>query len=165
MGTKVASLHGDLQGRAVVLDDRRIPGHPIAVDHIVLAPSGAWLITGEAAGGRVERRDLGGWSRVDERLFVGRADRTELVDSLDQQIQAMERALSDAGLGTVSVHAAVCLQDCHWGWFAKPFVVRGVWVTWPEKMSRLVLDWQAMAHADYERLARVASARLLTAVV
>jgi hypothetical protein len=160
MGPKLASLHTDLGGHAVVLDDRRVQGSALAVDHVVLAPSGVWLVAVEDGRGRVSRRDVGRWFRVDDRLFVGRVDRTELIDLLDEQVQAMEHTLSAAGLGTAPVHAALCVRGCTWGWFAKPFAIRGVWLCWPDRLSQLVLEWEAMPASDYERLARVGSARL-----
>ena len=41
-------------------------------------------------------------------------------------------------------HAALCFVNSEWGWFAKPFSLNGVWVTWPEKLTELMLDWNAM---------------------
>ena len=36
-------LHKTLHGKAVVLDDRRVPGAKAVLNHIVVAPSGVWV--------------------------------------------------------------------------------------------------------------------------
>ena len=77
MSTKLHALHLQLHQRAVVLDDRKVPGTKVHIDHIVVAPSGVWVIDAKESDGRVERRDIGGWFKVDERLYVAGKDRTE----------------------------------------------------------------------------------------
>jgi hypothetical protein len=156
-------LQTRLHNRAVVLDDRRVPGSRAAVDHIVVAPSGVWVIAARDDTGKVERRDIGGWFKVDERLFVDGKDHSHLVDDLDRHVIAVEEMLSSAGLGSVPVHAALCFVNSAWGWFPKPFAMSGVWVAWPDKLTELVLDWTAIPDADFDRLARVVAGRLLSA--
>jgi hypothetical protein len=158
-----AHLQTRLNNRAVVLDDRRVPGVSTNIDHIVVAPSGVWVIDAKDDGGRVQRKDVGGWFKVDERLYVGGEDRHHLIDDLDRRVIAVEEMLASAGLGTVPVHAALCFLNSSWGWFAKPFALAGVWVAWPDKLADLVLEWTAIPNADFERLARVVTGRLLSA--
>ena len=69
-GTLSVHLHSQLGHRAVVLDDRRVPGSRTHIDHIVIAPSGVWVVDTNEYDGRVERRDIGGWFKMDERLYV-----------------------------------------------------------------------------------------------
>jgi hypothetical protein len=144
----------------VVLDDRRVPGTKVAVTHIVIAPSGVWVVEAKDLEGRVERRDVGGWFRVDERLFVAGKDRSQLVDGLDRHVMATESLLAQAGLASVPVHAALCFVNSDWGWFAKPFSLGGVWVTWPERLTELVLEWKAIPDSEFDSLARAVAARL-----
>ena len=155
-----AHLHQELHGRAVVLDDRRVPGAKAAVTHIVIAPSGVWVVEAKDLDGRVERRDVGGWFRVDERLYVAGKDRSHLVDGLDRHVIAIENLLAQAGLTSVPVHAALCFVNSDWGWFAKPFSLSGVWVTWPERLTELVLEWKAIPDSEFDSLARAVAARL-----
>ena len=119
-----------------------------------MAPSGVWVIDSRECSGRVERRDVGGWFNVDERLYVSGHDRTGLVDEVDRQVMAVERALAKEGLDLVPVHAALCFVNSEWGWFAKPFSLNGVWVTWADKLAELVLDWDAIPMSEVDRLAR-----------
>jgi len=156
-------LHTQLGDRAVVLDDRKVPGTKSPIDHIVIAPSGVWVIDANEFNGRVERRDVGGWFKVDERLYVAGKDRTGLVDGIDRQVAAVENVLKKEGLDSIPVHAALCFVNSEWGWFAKPFSLNGVWVTWATKLTELVLDWNAIPDTEIDRLARVVNAKLPSA--
>ena len=153
-------LRTQLGDRAVVLDDRKVPGSRAHIDHIVIAPSGVWVVDANEYDGRVERRDIGGWFKMDERLYVAGKDRTNLVDHIDGQVVAVENVLAKEGLDLVPVHAALCFVNSEWGWFAKPFSLNGVWVTWAQKLTESVLDWNAIPNTELERLARVVGAGL-----
>ena len=153
-------LHTALGQHAVVLDDRKVPATRGHIDHIVVAPSGVWVVAANEFDGRVERRDVGGWFKMDERLYVAGKDRTNLVDSIDRQVIAVENVLAKEGLDLIPVHAALCFVNSEWGWFAKPFSLNGVWVTWAEKLTELVMDWNAIPNAELDRLARVVGANL-----
>jgi hypothetical protein len=144
----------------VVLDDRRVPGAKATVTHIVIAPSGVWVVEAKDLEGRVERRDVGGWFRVDERLYVAGKDRSHLVDGLDRHVIAIENLLGQAGLTSVPVHAALCFVNSDWGWFAKPFSMCGVWIAWPERLTELILEWKAIPDTEFDSLARAIAARL-----
>lgn len=163
MSTKLHELHLQLHERAVVLDDRPVPGSRLNIDHIVVAPSGVWVIDTRDCGGRVERRDIGGWFKVDERLYVAGKDRTNMVDEVDRHVVAVEEALAKDGLDSVPVHAALCFVNAEWGWFAKPFSLNGVWVTRAERLAELLLDWDAIPNAELDRLARALGSRLPSA--
>ena len=156
-------LHTQLGHRAVVLDDRKVPGTKVHIDHIVIAPSGVWVVDANEYDGRVERRDVGGWFKVDERLYVAGKDRTNLVDGIDRQVLAVENVLKKEGLDLIPVHAALCFVNSEWGWFAKPFSLNGVWVTWATKLTELVLDWNAIPNSEIDRLARVVGSKLPSA--
>jgi Nuclease-related domain len=156
-------LHTELGHRAVVLDDRKVPGTKVQIDHIVIAPSGVWVVDANEYDGRVERRDVGGWFKVDERLYVAGKDRTSLVDGIDRQVMAVEQVLAKEGLDLIPVHAALCFVNSEWGWFAKPFSLNGVWVTWATKLTELVLDWNAIPNTEIDRLARVVGSKLPSA--
>ena len=64
----------------------------------MIAPSGVWVVDANEYDGRVERRDVGGWFKVDERLYVAGKDRTGLVDGIDRQVMAVESVLVKEGL-------------------------------------------------------------------
>jgi hypothetical protein len=84
--------------------------------------------------GRVEVRDVGGWLRTDNRLYIGGRDRTKLVDGLGWQVAAVERCLADL---EVRVRPILCLVK-DWGRWQKPFEMDGTFVTWSAKLAQWI---------------------------
>ncbi|MGH9091210.1 MAG: nuclease-related domain-containing protein [Acidimicrobiales bacterium] len=130
---RLEQLVGD---RAVLLHDRRIPGSSANIDLLVVAPSGIWVVDAKFWSGRVERRNVGGWSVTDPRLYVGGRDRSRQVEGLGRQMIAVCQAVPGSA---VPVVPALCVIGASWGWFAKPFRCRGVWVARPEPLAGLML--------------------------
>lgn len=125
-----ARLDGLTDRGCVVLHDRRIPGAKANIDHLVVAPSGVWVVDAKRYTGRVAKRDVGGWFRTDARLYVGRRDCTRLVGGMARQVAAVERALGP-DRADVAIHPVLCFVGAEWGWFATPFRLDGVLVAWP----------------------------------
>jgi hypothetical protein len=75
-------LTNDLGEAAVVLHDRKVPNTRGNIDHLVIAPSGIWIVDAKNYNGKVEVRDCGGWFSTDLRLHVNNRDQTKLVDGL-----------------------------------------------------------------------------------
>jgi hypothetical protein len=44
--------------------------------------------------------------------------------------------------------------DAEWGWFAKPFVVDGVWVTWSNSLADMI---SVEGSASLEEILRIAN--------
>jgi len=130
-----AYLDGAIPPPGVVLHDRRIPGTRENIDHLVIVHSGVWVVDAKHYAGRVERRDVGGWFRSDVRLFVGRRDRSKAVSGVGRQLGVVERALADA---SVPLHGVLCFVGADWRWFAKPFQIDGIWVTWPTRLGTMM---------------------------
>src|SRR5262249_38779315 len=148
-----ATLHEKLEGRAVILHDRRVPGTRGNIDHVVIAQSGAWVIDAKQYSGKVEKRDVGGLFRTDVRLFVGGRDRTKLASGLDWQMAAIRSALADA---RVPIHGALSFVGAEWPlFFAKPFQLSGVWISWPAKLAELIIADEVMSIDDVERVAQL----------
>lgn len=114
-----------------VLHDRRIPGSRANIDHLVIAPTGVWIVDSKRyLNAKIERRDVGGWFKTDIRLYVGGRDRTRFIAGVHKQLALVSSALHTGGHSEVPVHGALCFVDVETGWFAKPFEVDGVTVTW-----------------------------------
>lgn len=125
---RVGALLDALRPHGVApLHDRRIPGSQANIDHVVVAPSGVWIVDSENYRGRIERRGRGS----DLRLYVKGHDRTHLVSGMDRQYAAVRAAMSACD---VPVHRVLCFTGGEWPFFAKPFDVDGVWVTWPKAL-------------------------------
>ena len=120
---------------AVALHDRSIPGSRGSIDHLVVAPSGVWVIDTKLYNGRVERGDVGTRRRPDVRLYVAGRDRTNLIGGMDRQVAAVARALDG---GDVAHHAVLCFSRAEWPVLARPFEINGVLVTWPKDLVKRI---------------------------
>lgn len=130
-----ASLERRVGDRAVLLHDRRIPGRWANIDHLVVAPSGVWIVDTKTNLGEIVWRGKGRWLRVEHHLFVGGRDRTELVEKMAPQVDAVRVALG--GLD-VPLYASLCFVDAEWSVFTKPFVIADVWVTPPRRLAHMI---------------------------
>ncbi len=113
--------------------------------------SGAWSAR-EQHGGRVERRNVGGWlSPADNRIYVGGRDKTKLAAGLDWQVEAVRAALGDL---EVPIHPALCFTSSEWGWFARPFRHKGVLVTWPSRLAEMIAEPGPLGPEEVEEVAQ-----------
>ena len=147
--------------RAVMLHDRRIPGSRANIDHLIVAASGIWVVDAKSYKGKVEHRDVGGWFKTDDRLYVNGREQTKLVGGLAKQIDAVLGAIEHAD---VSIRAALCFVDSEWGLFAKPFQLGGVFVTWPRKLSEMISEPGPLGRNEVMQLAGRLAASLPAAV-
>jgi len=126
---------GKLPESVIALHDRRIPGSRANIDHIVVAPSGVWVIDAKLYKGKVERRTTGPIWRLEPAVFVRGRDRTNLIYAMPKQVAAVRDALAPDPLADdIVVRSAVCFVASDWSLFAKPFEISGVLVTWPQKL-------------------------------
>ena len=152
----------NIQG-IVALHDRRKVGSQANIDHIAVTPGGVWVIDSKRSPGKkIEYRDVGGWFRSDERLYIDRRDRTKLVDGTASQVQAVSEACRDLLVGTV-VRPALCFVDVTVGWFAKPFLVRGVAVLRVSQLESVLTRPGPFDPVAIEQIARRIARRLPSA--
>jgi Nuclease-related domain len=156
-----AHLLAAVGDRAVLLHDRKVPGTRSNIDHLVIAASGIWVIDAKHYTGMVEQRDVGGWFKVDHRLYVGGRNRTKIAEGLGWQIEAVHGALGGA---EVPVNAALCFIEAEWRLFAKPFQQNGVWVTWAKKLAEMISEPGDLTPADVTRIAELLAGALPPAV-
>jgi hypothetical protein len=131
----VGGLLDGLRPRGILtLHDRKIPGSSANIDHIVVAPSGVWVIDAKNYTGRVERR---GWFNGDVRLYVDGKNRTKLAAAMERQVEVVRHAL---GTHDIQIRAVLCFTGGEWSLFAKPFVVDDAWVMWPKRLLATIED-------------------------
>lgn len=130
-------LTDEMSEIGVVLHDRKVPGTRGNIDHLVISPTGVWVIDAKNYTGKVEVRDVGGLFRTELRLFVGSRDHTKLVDGMGWQVDAVRGALAPIGFGELPVHPVLCFTSSEWPMFAKPQGIKGVRVMWPSKLIEL----------------------------
>lgn len=143
----------------VVLHDRRIPGSKANIDHIVIAPSGVYVIDTKRYTGRLEVRTSGGLFRPGPtRLFVNGRDKSRLVDGMARQIAAVATAAGDL-LGSSPI-PALCFVDVEVGLLTKPFTIDGVAVTWPRPLLRRLRERGPLGHEEIAALGERLSSAL-----
>jgi len=97
-----------LNDGARVLHDRRIIGSRTNIDHIVIAPSGVWVVDSKRGyrGNVAVTNPLFGSAK----LTIAGRDQTKLVAGVEKQVGLIERALGDLAPKT-PVHGALCFVD------------------------------------------------------
>lgn len=121
-----------------VLHDRRIPGTRANIDHLVVCPSGVYVIDAKRyRDSRPQLRHFGGLFRSrEELLYVGGRDRTKLVAGMHRQLGLVRAALADQS--EVPVHGALCFLDADWPVLGGSFMIAGVHVLWPKKLRAML---------------------------
>ncbi len=128
-----------------VLHDRRIPGTRANIDHIVVAPTGVYVIDAKRYKGRPELRIEGGILRPRvERLFVGSRESTKLVDGVLKQRDVVRGVIGE----DVPVRSVLCFVEADWPLLGGSFVTRDVWVLWPKKLYTKLAEPGALEPND-----------------
>ena len=144
----------------MVLHDRKVPGTRGNIDHLVVAPSGVWVIDAKNYSGKVEQRDVGSRFSTDRRLYVDGRDRTKLVEGLSWQVEAVRAALGPSGFNEVPVHASLCFTNSEWGLFARPIQMNGVLIACASSLIEAVRQPGPLDAAAIELLALHLSSQL-----
>ena len=147
---RVAEVLAEASG-IEVLHDRLVPHSRANIDHIVVGPSGVFVIDAKKYTGGVEVRNVGGLFRLDERLYVNNRDRTALVTGVLGQVEVVRDALGHDFAG-IDVRGILCFVGCEWGWIMRMKHVKGVTALWPLALPGHVSG--AGVHA--ERVAEIA---------
>ena len=154
------SLRKRVGDRAILLHDRKVPRTRGNIDHIAVASSEVWVIDAKNYKGKVERRDKGGWRKIDMRLYVGGRDQTKKVDGLGWQVGAVREALDGED---VPITPVLCLTNAAgWSLFAKPFQQGDVWVVWPRKLAEMIGEPGSLTGDEVIRVATRLAERLPT---
>lgn len=136
---KLAARLEQLAAPARALHDRRIPGTRANIDHVVVAPSGVWVI--DAKRYKDKRPVLhveGGIIRPRvESLRIGGRDGTKLITGVRKQVALVTAALDDP---TIPVHGVLCFLDADWPMIGGSFAVDGVHVLWPRLLIKRITE-------------------------
>jgi hypothetical protein len=148
-------------GRVIALHERAVPNSRLMLDHVVVTSSAVWVIASARCTGRIEvdHRVL---SR--ERLTVGGVDRTELIDDLAKQVEAVESVLA-ALAPAVPVSGALCvvtpkgvMSDTGLP-LIRPLVIGGFPLLTPQRLAGLLSADGGIAPVERTRLARALAQR------
>lgn len=158
---KVAQVLDGLAGAELIaLHDRKLPRSRANVDHLVVTPSGVWVIDAKRyIGKRPERYQEGGlFSTLSVGLKVGGRKRDSLIDGILGQVDQVQAAVGE----NVPVHGALCFVDADWPMFGGSFAVRGIEVLWPKRLPKL-LKRSSEVKLDVQDIAASLSQKFLPA--
>ena len=129
-----------LKGETIhLLHDRGIPGTKANIDHIVVCPSGVFVIDAKRYKGKPSLRVEGGLFRErTETLVVGTRDCTKLVAGVHKQVNLVLAALAKRGLQHVPVTGMLCFVEAEWPLLGGDFVIEKIKVLWPSKAADLI---------------------------
>lgn len=117
------------------LHDRLIPGSRANIDHLVITPSGIWVIDAKRYKGRPELRIEGGLLRpVTRTLMVGRRDATKLLAGMHKQLAVVREVVGEQ----VPVRGVLCFIDADWPLIGGAILVDGIHVLWPKAVYKLI---------------------------
>jgi hypothetical protein len=151
-GRPARHMHGLIEHGAVILDSRRTPIGRRWVDHLVVAPSGVYV---------VEDRPWRGQAAVSgEWLFVDGRAKSGVPEAVRRTAEAVQLALGDelrsAGLGVTPV---LCLPQAAETW--RPLSVNGVAVFTARGLPRYVRQAEQLLGRDTILRLALAADRLL----
>lgn len=154
VGRHLEALAGG--GRIEVLHDRSIPGSRANLDHLVVGPSGIFVVDAKRYKGRVEARRDGSFPGPGpDRLFIAGRDRTRLVEAMALQVEAVRAALHHLYADPpVAVVPVLCFIDAEWPLVGAPARFGEVHVVGPRGLERLVGGDGPIGHNQRLSLAR-----------
>jgi hypothetical protein len=146
----------DLPGTFRVLHDRRIPGTRANIDHIVVGPTGVWVIDAKRyEGQRPSLHVEGGILRPREAsLRIGGRNGMKLVDGVRGQVAQVGAVVGETN---VPVNGVLCFFEADWPLIGGSFTVDGVEVLWPRLLVKRMIDASAVTIDVADMHARLAS--------
>jgi Nuclease-related domain len=139
-----------------VLHDRRVRGTRGNIDHLVVAPAGVFVIDAKRYRGPIRVRDVGGFFKRDERLYVGSRDCSKLAEGLGWQVEAVERALRAVPIDPVPpITPVLCFVDGEWPLLTPPHSFAGVRLEGTRSIRKLIMANRVFDEAMVDLLARV----------
>lgn len=135
------SLHNHVNEGAVILTDRQLPGTTSNIDHIVVAPSGVWIIDSKVWKGKIEYKSATMMSTA-KHLYVGGKDRTAAVEAIFNLVIPVAQVIGDR---TVPIKPALVFVDGDWSdssaariLTSRPYQHLTVWISWPKAIWKKI---------------------------
>jgi hypothetical protein len=131
-------LHKHLGDRAVILNDRAIPGRRSNIDHVVIASSGVWIVDSKLWKGLIQVKTVGGMTSVTQRLYVDGRDQSSHTEKIYSEVIPIANLLGDPG---IPIQPALVFVDGDWGPGVtlralrnQPYEMLSVMVAWPKAL-------------------------------
>jgi hypothetical protein len=155
-----AALEAGLTSSAIVLHSRKVPNTRGDIDHLIVAPSGIWIVDAKNYTGKPELRDVGGFRRPEWRLYVNGRNQTKLVENFEWQVTAVRAALDPIGFGSTPIHPTLLFTQWKKGLFERPIELRGVVAMWTKKLVELANEPGPLGDDAIRTIATHLSAKL-----
>ncbi len=155
-----AALEAGAGPSVVVLHSRTAPNTRGDIDHLVIAPSGIWIVDSKNYEGRPECRDVGGFRSPDWRLYVNGRDRSNTLDNFEWQVPAVRAVLDPMGFGEAPIHPTLVFTQWKKALFERPIELRGARAVWMKKLVELVNEPGPLSADALRAIATQLSARL-----
>ena len=120
--------------KVIVLNDRRMPGSHGNIDHLVVAPSGVYVIDAKRYEGKIEVRKP--WFG-DAKLVIAGRDKTKLLGGLRKQIEAVRGAL-ETNAPAVPVQGCLCFVGGAEMPLWRKLSVDGYPLVYPRRLAKLL---------------------------
>jgi hypothetical protein len=149
------SLHKRVNEGAVILTDRCLPGTKSNIDHVVVAPSGVWIIDAKTWRGKIEYKSTSVFG-LEKRLFVGGKDRTSAVEAIFNLVIPVAQIIGDK---SVPIKPALVFIDGEWSdastariVTSKPYQHLTVLISWPKAIWKKINEAGPLTAADIKRI-------------
>jgi len=143
------------------LHDRSVPGTRGNIDHIVIGPGGVFVVDAKRYQGLIRIRDIGGFFKRADRLYVGHRDCSRLATNMAWQVEAISRALSAGHVDPAPpVTPVLCFVEGEWPLISPPTLFEGVRIEGTRSIKKLVTTPQLLEPAMIERLVAILAAHL-----
>jgi hypothetical protein len=141
----------------IVLYDRAIPPSRANLDHLVVCPTGVFVVDAKRYRGEVRVRDVSGFfSAEDLRLLVGGRDHTQLATKVVRQAEVVLAALSGAPF---TVQPVLCFVDAEWPLLGAATEFHSVLIEGPRSLRRRVARPGPLDLATIRRAATILAQR------
>lgn len=134
-------LREQLGSQAIVLDDRKALDSDANIDHIVVAPSGVWVIDAKRWNGKIQFKNVGGWFGNNYRLSVAGRDKTTDIEKIYSYVIPVANLLANP---SIPIYPALAFVDPDWRislWrlaSRRPYRHLRVWLTLPDALVAMI---------------------------
>lgn len=122
----------------VAIHDRRVPGRRTNIDHIVVAPTGVFVVDTKNVAGKVAA------SRSGVRVAGRRQDK--MLDGVTGQVAVVQGALDEARVAPLKVRGVLCFAKAYLPWI-RPHP-RGIALLYPRGLRRALTKGEAVLARD-----------------
>lgn len=152
-----ASLQARTEGSlASTLHNRRMPNKRGDIDHIVIAPTGVYVIDTKDWKGKIEI--VRPWFGPPKLIINGR-DCTKLIDGLERQIAVVRAALDGDGHSDIPIQGALCFTQADLPWL-RTQKLRGHLLLCRKALAKRVNAEGPLSGGDIDTIARELAAAL-----